>query len=40
MHKTGQDVVKAGCNVLVAGSYVFNHNSVAEAINSLKLLRA
>ncbi|MGI6468409.1 MAG: ribulose-phosphate 3-epimerase [Syntrophomonadaceae bacterium] len=38
--QTGQDVVKAGCNVLVAGSYVFNHNSVAEAINSLKLLRA
>jgi len=37
--QTGQDVVKAGCNVLVAGSYVFN-NSVAEAIKSLKLLRA
>ncbi|HCF50514.1 MAG TPA: ribulose-phosphate 3-epimerase [Syntrophomonas sp.] len=37
---TGYDVVRAGCNVLVAGSYVFNNHSIAEAIQNLKALRA
>ena len=35
--KNTADIVKAGANILVAGSAVFNHNSgIAEAINSLK----
>lgn len=35
---TGRDVVEAGCNVLVAGSYVFGAGQVEEAIKSLKSL--
>lgn len=37
---TGRDVVEAGCNVLVAGSYVFSSGGVAEAIRNLKALGA
>lgn len=31
-----KEVVKAGANVLVAGSYIFNNSNYAEAIKSLK----
>ncbi|MEN6349004.1 MAG: ribulose-phosphate 3-epimerase [Syntrophomonas sp.] len=34
--ETGQDVVNAGCNVLVAGSYVFKSSNVENAVASLK----
>lgn len=33
---TAADVIKAGANVLVAGSYIFNHDSYMEAIEILK----
>lgn len=33
---TAKDVINAGANVLVAGSYVFNSTSYTDAINSLK----
>jgi ribulose-phosphate 3-epimerase len=36
--ETGRAVVKAGCNVLVAGSYVFNSGNIARAIQNLKRL--
>lgn len=36
-HETAGLSVKAGVNVLVAGSYVYNANDVSKAINSLKL---
>ena len=34
--QTAMDAVEAGANVLVAGSYIFNHTSYAEAIESLR----
>jgi ribulose-phosphate 3-epimerase len=34
---TATDVVAAGANVLVAGSYVFGHSSYLEAIESLRI---
>lgn len=34
--QTANDVVLAGANVLVAGSYIFNHTSYTEAIESLR----
>ncbi len=37
---TGRDVVGAGCNVLVAGSYIFQGDSLNKAIQSLKALKA
>ncbi|MDD3852093.1 MAG: ribulose-phosphate 3-epimerase [Syntrophomonadaceae bacterium] len=36
--QTGLEVVKAGCNVLVAGSYIFKSNDISQAINSLHQL--
>lgn len=39
-HQTGQAVVTAGCNVLVAGSYVFQGGQVEQAIQKLKALQA
>jgi ribulose-phosphate 3-epimerase len=33
------DVIAAGANVLVAGSYIFNHHSYAKAIRLLKTAR-
>lgn len=33
---TGQEVVKAGADVLVAGSYIFNSSDMEEAVRSLK----
>lgn len=38
--KTGWDAVQAGCDVLVAGSYVFQGSGLQEAIQSLKALKA
>jgi ribulose-phosphate 3-epimerase len=37
---TGQDVVKAGANVLVAGSYIFHAQDPGQAVKSLKTLGA
>ena len=34
--QTARDAVEAGANVLVAGSYIFNHTSYVEAIESLR----
>lgn len=34
--ETGQKVVQAGCDVLVAGSYVFNSPDINVAVNNLK----
>ena len=34
--QTAADAVEAGANVLVAGSYIFNHTSYIEAIESLR----
>ena len=34
--QTGQEVIKAGANVLVAGSYVFNAVDVGQAVQCLK----
>ena len=34
--QTANDVVMAGANVLVAGSWIFNHTSYSEAIESLR----
>ena len=36
--ETGRQVVQAGCNVLVAGSYVFKSPEPGEAVKSLKNL--
>lgn len=36
--KTGADLVAAGADVLVAGSYVFSHEDPKAAIHSLKEL--
>jgi len=36
--QTGLEVVKAGCNVLVAGSYIFKSSDISQAINSLHQL--
>jgi len=36
--QTGLEVVKAGCNVLVAGSYIFKSADISQAINSLHQL--
>lgn len=36
--QTGQQVVEAGCNVLVAGSYIFNSQDINLAVNSLSKL--
>jgi len=33
---TAKDVIEAGANVLVAGSYIYNSDSYVEAINSLR----
>lgn len=33
---TGQEVVEAGANVLVAGSYIFNAPDVAQAVQNLR----
>ena len=33
---TATEVIEAGANVLVAGSYVFNHHSYVDAIRNLK----
>jgi len=38
--QTGQEVVNAGANVLVAGSFIFRSNDVAKAIIELKNLNA
>ncbi len=35
-NKTASDIAKAGATALVAGSYVFEHKSYAEAIETLK----
>lgn len=37
--KTGAELVQAGADALVAGSYIFGHRSLEEAINLLKELR-
>jgi ribulose-phosphate 3-epimerase len=37
---TGQDVVNAGANVLVAGSYIFHAQDPGQAVKSLKTLGA
>ncbi|KGN74827.1 ribulose-phosphate 3-epimerase [Porphyromonas macacae] len=37
--KTGAELVQAGADALVAGSYIFGHRSPEEAINLLKELR-
>ncbi len=37
--KTGQLCVKCGADVLVAGSYIFNHDNVEERIKILKELK-
>ena len=34
--QTGQEVIKSGANVLVAGSYIFNAVDVGQAVQSLK----
>lgn len=36
--ETGYEVVKAGCDVLVAGSYIFNSLDIHKAVNDLKNL--
>lgn len=36
--ETGQSVVEAGANVLVAGSYIFRSKDIASAVQSLKNL--
>lgn len=36
--QTGRQVVEAGCNVLVAGSYIFNSQDINLAVNSLSKL--
>jgi len=33
---TSRQVVEAGANVLVAGSYIFRHHSYLEAVETLK----
>ena len=35
-NETAKDVIKAGANVLVAGSYIFKASDYNVAINSLK----
>jgi ribulose-phosphate 3-epimerase len=35
---TARDAIEAGANVLVAGSYIFQHESYLEAIDTLKAL--
>ncbi|MBI1318216.1 MAG: ribulose-phosphate 3-epimerase [Candidatus Hydrogenedens sp.] len=35
---TARDAIEAGANVLVAGSYIFGHDSYLEAIDTLKAL--
>ncbi|HZK43577.1 MAG TPA: ribulose-phosphate 3-epimerase [Syntrophomonadaceae bacterium] len=37
-NQTGQEVVNAGCDVLVAGSYIFNSTDIDIAVNNLKNL--
>ena len=34
--QTGEEVIKAGANVLVAGSYIFNAPDVAQAVQNLR----
>ena len=34
--ETGKEVIKAGANVLVAGSYIFNAPDVAQAVQNLR----
>ena len=34
--ETGKEVIKAGANVLVAGSYIFNAPNVAQAVQNLR----
>jgi len=34
--QTAGEAIEAGANILVAGSYIFNHTSYAEAIESLR----
>ena len=34
--QTAAEVIEAGANILVAGSYIFNHTSYVEAIESLR----
>ena len=34
--QTGEEVIKAGANVLVAGSYIFNAPNVAQAVQNLR----
>jgi ribulose-phosphate 3-epimerase len=34
--ETGQEVIKAGANVLVAGSYIFKNNDINQAVKNLK----
>ena len=34
--QTAADVIEAGANVLVAGSYIYQHDSYLEAIESLR----
>jgi len=34
--QTGRQAKEAGCNVLVAGSYIFNSEDVEKAVKSLK----
>lgn len=36
--KSGQKIVKAGCDVLVAGSYIFNSQDIFKTVNDLKML--
>lgn len=36
--ETGQAVVEAGADVLVAGSYIFGAKNMDQAIHSLKIL--
>ena len=35
--RTAGEVIRAGANVLVAGSYIFRHSSYAEAIKTLRV---
>lgn len=36
--QTGEAVIKAGANVLVAGSYIFNAPDVAQAVQNLRII--
>lgn len=36
--ETGRQCVEAGCDVLVAGSYIFNSPNIRTAVNSLKYM--